>query len=422
MKARLARSGTAVILGLALLAPFSVAGEGATGRTTTVSITSVSGYAGHAFVFAEVSDSGISYPAPTGTSHHSPFFSEWVPEPFPSPGCPWIWAVYVFDRISSKQVNLPSGTPPSPNFGTTTTLCADPTRSPVEQPPTAAASARLDLDLVVQVNPPLATVGSESIVLGSLSSRLSEDLNLYLSMAIEDWRVTRWTVDFGDGQSTVSNGIATTSFQAPHRYAAAGRYDARLTALITGHAQAAVYDGYGNVHLIQRPFSVEIGNHALATTRPAAIRGYLPPEGVVAVIPGLGGQVPSSAMAFRKIDALRGALTTLVVQLWVIREGALTMDGTRKGNGISRLAGWRLDGLGSDAPPGSGTAPGVVHAPNDPLRLQWNRPDRLVGNLEEEYVVPVTLFVSTRYPDGYTAMHAIRSSFSVSVNFAALGG
>jgi hypothetical protein len=220
----------------------------------------------------------------------------------------------------------------------------------------------------------------------------------------------------------VINGVGSTSISVPHYYERAGRYDARLTALIMGHAQAAVYDGYGNVHLIQQPFSVEIGNHATATTQPPVARTYLTPQAVVAVTPAIGFQLPSSTRAFRKIDALRGALTTLSLRLWIIREGVLTIDGRPQGNGSSRLVGWRLDGAGSDAPPGIGTTPGVVHGSGDALRLQWNKPDRLIGGNPEDYVVPVTLFVATRYPDGYSAVNAIRSSFSVTVNFAALGG
>jgi hypothetical protein len=39
-----------------------------------------------------------------------------------------------------------------------------------------------------------------------------------------------------------------------------------------------------------------------------------------------------------------------------------------------------------------------------------------------DYVVPVTLFIATRFPDGQVASYAIGSSFSVSVNFAAESG
>src|SRR4030081_2893243 len=103
-------------LGLLLLATGTTDGHGLNGISATVSITSVSGYAGHAFVYAQVSDSTFAYPAPTGTGHQSPFFSEWVAQPIASPSCPWIWAVYVFDRATNRQINTPPPNSPPPNF------------------------------------------------------------------------------------------------------------------------------------------------------------------------------------------------------------------------------------------------------------------------------------------------------------------
>ncbi|HEV2014367.1 MAG TPA: hypothetical protein VGR77_10885 [Candidatus Dormibacteraeota bacterium] len=410
-------------LSLALVASGATDTHGLNGIAATVSITAISGYSGHAFVYAQVSDSTFAYPAPTGTGHQSPFFSEWVAEPIASPSCPWIWAVYVFDRATDTQINAPAPNAPSPNFGTTTILCASPTGSPVDQPPQVDAAARLDLDLQVTVSPTTATAGSPSVLSAVLSSTLTEDLNLYLSMAIEDWSVSSWSVDFGDGQTTAFNGPAGTSIRVPHVYQAAGRYDARVVAFISGHAQAAVYDRYGTVHLVRRPFSVEVGNHAIATTRPRPSRSYLPPQAMVGVVPYLGVAIGGpSATAFRHIDGLRGALTTLSVQLLIGREGQLTIDGVRHGFGQSRLTGWRLDGAPSDAPAGSGTAPGVRHRADEPMRLQWNSPDRIVRGQPQDYLVPVTLFVETRFPDGHVGSYVIASSFSVSVNFAAESG
>jgi hypothetical protein len=129
-----------------------------------------------------------------------------------------------------------------------------------------------------------------------------------------------------------------------------------------------------------------------------------------------------SGTAFRHIDGLRGAITTLSVQLLILREGQLTIGGVPDGFGHTWLTGWRLDGAPSDAPPGTGTVPGGSHRAGDPLRLQWNNPDRIVGGQGRDYVVPVTLFVATRFPDGHIASYAIASSFTVSVNFAAESG
>ncbi len=410
-------------LGLALAASGATDSHGLNGTVTTVSITSVSGYAGHAFVYAQVSDSTFAFPAPTGTGHQSPFFSEWVAQPIASPSCPWIWAVYVFDRATNRQINVPAPNSPPPNFGTTTVLCASPTATPVAQPPQADAAARLDLDLQVAVTPAIAPAGSASVVSALLSNMLTQDLNLYLSMAIEDWSVTTWSIDFGDGQMTTINAPVGTSIQVPHVYQAAGVYDVSVVAYISGHAQAAVYDRYGTVHLLRRPFSVEVGNHAIATASTRPSRSYLPPRAQVGVVPYLGMAIGApSGTAFRHIDGLRGAITSLSVQLLILREGQLTIGGVPDGFGRTWLTGWRLDGAPSDAPPGIGTVPGGSHRAGDPLRLQWNNPDRIVGGQARDYVVPVTLFVATRFPDGHIASYAIASSFSVSVNFAAESG
>jgi hypothetical protein len=56
------------------------------------------------------------------------------------------------------------------------------------------------------------------------------------------------------------------------------------------------------------------------------------------------------------------------------------------------------------------------------MRLQWNSPDRIVGSQPLDYVVPVTLYVETRFLDGHLAFYVIASSFSVSVDFAAQSG
>lgn len=419
----IAKALLAAGVSLALLVSTTTSGQGVGQSSPVVTITSVSGYAGHAFVYAQVSDSSNVYPAPTGSGHQSPFVAEWVPEPIASAACPWVWAVYVFDRVTMTQINAPPPTAPAPNFGTTTMVCASPSSTPVSQPPAADAAARLDLDLKVRVVPAISTAGSPTVVSAVLSSALTDDLNLYLSMAIEDWSVTTWSVDFGDGQVATRNGSIGTAISLPHTYLAAGRYDARATAFISGHAQAAVYDRYGGVHLIQRGFSVVISNDVNTTARSRPARSYLPPQAVVGVVPSLGGSSDGSAAAgFRQVDALRGALTTLAVRLLVQREGVLRIDGVTRGFGQSRLTSWRLDGTASDAPRGSGTAPGTIHAASEPMVLQWNAPDPLIGAQSRQYVVPVTLYVETRFPDGYRVSYAIRSSFSVSVNFAAQSG
>jgi PKD repeat protein len=413
----------ALSLIVVLLALSSTTGQSVTGITPTVTITSVSGYAGHAFVYAEVNTAGIPFPAPTGTTHQSPFYAEWLRQPSPRASCPWIWAVYVFDRATGNQVNLPSANSSTWNFGTSTTLCASPTGTPVDVPPVGDASARLDLDLNVRVTPPVTAAGSPALVSAALGSTLTQDLNLYLNMAIRSWAVTSWSIDFGDGHVGNVDASTGTTVRLTHVYAAAGSYVARVAAFISGDAQAAVYDSYGNVRVINRPFSVAVGNQALASVRPQAIRGYRAPRAAVTVTPSLTGNVPvSTAAGFRHIDALRGSLTTLTIHMDLLQEGQLTIGGQPRGFGHSTLVAWRLDGAASDAPATSGTRPGRVYPAVDPLVLQWNAPDRIERALLQDYVVPVTLFAATLFPDGHLATYAIPSSFSVTVDFAAESG
>lgn len=413
----------ALSLSVLLLALSSTTGQSVTGITPTVRITSVSGYAGHAFVYAEVNTAGIPFPAPTGMTHQSPFYAEWLRQPSPSSSCPWIWAVYVFDRATGNQVNLPPANSSTWNFGTSTTLCASPTGTPVDAPPVGDASARLDLDLNVRVTPPVTAAGSATLVSASLSSALTQDLNLYLNMAIRNWAVTAWSIDFGDGHVGNLDGPTGTTVRLTHVYSAAGSYMARAVAFISGDAQAAVYDSYGNAQLINRPFSVAVGNQALASVRAQAVRRYLAPRAAVTVTPSLTGVVPlATAAAFRHIDALRGSLTTLAIHMDLLQEGQLTIGGQPRGLGRSTLVAWRLDGVASDAPAPSGTRPGSVHPAIDPLVLQWNAPDRIERAQLQDYVVPITLFVATHFPDGHLATYAIPSSFSVTVDFAAESG
>ena len=413
----------AALLTLAFLLLSAASGQTAGGPSVSVSITAVSGDAGHAFVYAQVSDSSSTFPAPTGTTHLSPYYSEWIQQPFANPSCPWIWAVYVFNRSTNEQVNTPPPDAPLPNFGTTTLVCASPTSSPVDQPPIADASAELDLDLQVTMSPPIATAGSPSLVSAVLSSAVTQDLDLYLGMAIDDWSVTGWSVQFGDGQAVHLNGGKATMIQVSHIYRSAGTYDARVVASIAGHAQAAVYDPYGTVRLIRRPFAVAVGNHTLATARSQPARRYIPPQTAVGVSPSLGFTPgDTTGPGFRHIDALRGSLTTLVVHLVVSREGQLVIDGRPAGFGRSHLTGWRLDGPASDAPIGTGTSPGPIHPAADLLRLQWNTPDHVTGTQPQDYIVPLTLYIETRFPDGHVGTFAMASSFSVSVGFSAQSG
>ena len=386
----------------------------------TVSLVAVSGYAGHAFVYAQVTESGNAYPAPTGTGYQSPYYSKWTRQPLGTASCPWMWTAYVFDRNTNRQVNAPPPTAVRPNFGTTTLFCASPSTTPVQEPAVAEASARLDLDLQVSLSPPNSVAGTPSLLAARLAASLTQDLDLYLNMAIQDWTVNPWSVDFGDGSLTRVSGPSASTLQLPHTYSTAGSYDAKVVATVTGHAQAARYDRYGNVNLLQRPFSVEIGNDTLATATPPT-RSYLPPQAEVTVSPTLE-MSPPAAPSFRHVDALRGALTSFGVHLLITREAQIRIGSRLVGTASSRLVRWRYDGPPSEGPALTVTAPGSVWDPGTPLRLQWNQPNRVSARQIQDYSVPLTLYLESRYQDGHVSLYVLRSSFLVTVDFAAQSG
>lgn len=413
---RLAAIGLTAIL----LALSAANGHSSGNAGPAVDIVAAPGYAGHAFVYARVTDSATSYPAPSGLGHQSPYYATWSRESLGGAGCPWIWAVYVFNRASNQQVNALPASAPQPNFGTSTVVCASPTATPVDEPPVSEASARLDLDLEVALSPSRPVAGTPTLLTAQLTSTLTQDLNLYLNMAIEDWSVSSWSVDFGDGSVAVLPGRAFSALDLLHTYASAGSFDARVRATIKGQAQAARYDRYGDVRIMSQPFSVEIGNDALATARARPARTYLPPQVEIGVSPALDTS-PNPAAVFRRVDAMRGALIAFSLQLLVIREAQIRSGATVLGGARSHLLGWRYEGPPSEAP-ATATAPGQFHGFGEPLRLQWNEPDRFSGGQAHDYAVPLTLYVETNFQDGHVAHYVFRSSFFVTVDFTAQSG
>lgn len=406
----------------ALALPASTHGHALDGQFTSVSITSVSGFDGHAYVYAQVTDSVGTYPAPLGIGHQSPYYAQWRAFPTLSPACPWLWAVYVYDRATNTLLNgMPFGSP-GPNLGTTTIFCPTPTVTPVGVSPIAAAQARLDLDLRVRVTPATPLTGTLATVSGRLAASLRDDLNLYLSMAISDWSVDRWVVDFGDGTRLTLRGGAG-SISAGHTYVLAGQYWPRVVAFISGHAEAAVYDRWGSPRLIRRTFSVEVGNSALASVSGTPVRFYVPPRVRIAMAPTIEASgVPASPSGFTHVEALRGVLNDLYVRLLVLQDGNVTSGGRRVGSGRTSLMGWRFLGPTTDAPPGVDTPVLAFHGPGEPLRLQWDAPDRLSGIWAQDYSVVLMVYVRTVYSDGHVQTDSLTATITVTVDFAAQAG
>jgi len=396
------------------------------GSAVTVNTKSVNGSDGHAFVYADVTDFTATFPAPPGSHYQSPYYSIWTPlyQYWLPPGdpCQWLWLIYVYDRATNTLIN---GDPSVGviYFRTKNTLCATGSRTPVGMPVFNDAQAQLSLDLQVSLAPSQPLAGSLASLIASLSGRLRNDLNIYLSMAITDWVVDRWGVDFGDGQVATVTDQHGGYLSLPHTYSTAGSYDPRVTAYISGHAQAAVYNSYGNPYLVTRRFTVQISNSTRAQPSRPAVKAYLAPRITAAVAPVIDGSGLAPAdVAFQQVDALRGRLTDFFIHPLIIREGYITLDGRAAGTGRTILTAWRYTGPPSDAPPSVATVAGALHPASDPMRLQWNQPDALTGGTGRDYDVPLILYVRTTYPDGHVADFTFSSTFSVTVNFAAQNG
>jgi len=397
--------------------------EALEGERATVSLTSVSGRSGHSFVYAQVTDSISTSPAPNGLFYDSPYYSLWYPHPTAVWSCPYIWVIYVYDRATNTQINTSTRTGGPVHLDTGSILGQKPWRSPVGAPILAAAKARLDLDLQVTLSPVKAIAGSPATLTATLTSALSEDLNLYLSMAIEDWTVDRWDVDFGDGQTQTVSDVHGSFLRLTHIYQAAGSYAPYVTAHISGHAQAAAFDSFGNPYLISREFAVDVANGTSARLGRRAVVAYVAPQVAAAVSPVIrdSGVTPGPA-AFRHVEVLRGTLTDFYIRPTILREGYLTHDGVRAGGARSALSSWRYLGPATDTSPNVGTKPNALYSDTDPLRLQWNAPDPVVGQHAQDYTVPLVLYMRTVFADGNVATFAISTSFTVTVDFAAENG
>ncbi len=419
------RIGLALI-GTVLMLATAWNAEAIDGYGVAVHTQTISGTDGHAFVYADVTDSRATYPAPAGSHYQSPYYSIWTPLyqywlPAGDP-CQWLWLIYVYDRATNKLIN---GDPSVGviYFRTKNTLCASGSATPVGMPFFNDAQAQLSLDLQVSLSPSQPLAGSPASLIASLSGRLRNDLNVYLSMAITDWAVDRWGVDFGDGQVATITDQRGDYLSLPHTYATAGSYDPRVTAYISGHAQAAVYNSYGNPYLVTRRFTVQVSNSTRAQPGRQAVKAYLAPRITAAVAPVIDGSGLAPAdVAFQQVDALRGTLTDFFIHPLILREGYISMDGRAAGTGRSILTAWRYTGPPSDAPASVATVAGALHPASDPMRLQWNQPDALAGGTGRDYDVPLTLYVRTTYPDGHVADFTFSSTFSVTVNFAAQNG
>jgi hypothetical protein len=389
--------------------------------TPEVSLTAVSGYSGHAFVYAQVRDSGSTSPAPIGGSD-TRYYSVWKAYSVYAPQCPWLWAVSVYDRTTGRQINVPPPGTPGPNFQTTTVFCPTPQKTPIGTPTVDLAKTRLDLDLRVMVSPNPAQAGQTVTLTTALAAAFRQDLGLYLNVAIIDWRIEGWHIDFGDG-TVVQIATHATSLTQSHTYRTVGVYDPLVTASVSGTAQAASFDLSGRPRLFRRQFAVEVGNGLPVLVGPGSKRRYLAPEVAIGVTPTVHGEAaPRVTLGLRHVEVPRGRLVDFYLMPIVIREGSLIVDGARTGSAHSTMVAWQFAGPAGGGPSGQATVPLTWNRPVDPLRLQWNAPDAIVAGQPHDYRVAVTLLINTHFSDGHQQRFSIPSGFDVSVRYSAQQG
>lgn len=380
-----------------------------------VSIQTISGDSGHAFVYAQVTDAKGTSIAPMG-KQPTPYYAVWKVVPSDD-SCRWLWLIPVYERATGRQIN-PARPGESGSYGVANHMCAKPGKTPVGTSRDQSARAILALDLRVWADPPVAPADKPVTIHGRLADRIKNDLTMALSMAIKSWEVASWHVIFGDGTDADFLG-GTPKVEAAHRYARAGRFVASVTAHITGQAQASDYSDSGAPYLYSAPFSVDVTNRTDGDVRPNPVVRHIPPVLAAGAAPAVTAQPPRGA-AFAHFEALRGRLTAVYPRVIVVQPGYMTRDDIRVGDAVTTLTRWEYLGGVNDAPAASATRPGAVGDATTPIWIQWNRPNPLVRGQPEDYVVPVRFYTRTIYPDNFSTEDGLEGSVTVTVHFTAI--
>ncbi len=381
-----------------------------------ITIMQINGHSGHAFVYAQVTDSRSTTTAPMG-NHATPYYTVWIAIDTHDPTCPLKWIIPIYERATGRQIN-PARPGQSGSYGVRNSMCAEPHETPVGTTRDDSARGLLALDLRASAEPPSAKAGKPVTIKGFLTSRIDRDLGMFLSMSIRSWEVASWRIAFGDGRTETYPG-GTRSIEASHAYAQAGNFAALVTAQITGRADAAEYGADGTPYVFQTPFSVEVSNRTDGrVTRTPVIR-HIPPVLAGGAAPAVPGQ-PAGGAAFPHIDAMRGLLTTVYPRVVVVQPGYITEDGIRTTDGVTSMVGWEYLGGVNEAPPGTATVTGARGGADEAIWIQWDRPGPVRQGRPEDYRIPVRLFARTAFADGLILEHDFTAGITVTVRYTAI--
>ena len=384
----------------------SAPGALALDSNVSVSVNSWSSSGGRAYVGVKANGSWAP-PTPDRTRVRGEFYSEWIHQGDPA-AYEHAWWVFVRRTADGSIVN-----PESP-IGTFTN-----SRQPgIGIRPSGYGD--LSLFLEVAVEPVTAPARSERTVAAELTAGWRDYVDDAISAYVvrDSIRVTRWTVDFGDGSRrsfpadrSVPDRLVTTHTYEP------GRFDVVVTARVAGRAYGAFFapDGTPSEEVV--PFSLEISNQASGVAA-LPIEYVLPVVSVGASPSGTlpdGSIVEADAAGHARLWWPRGLLCALYVRPVVETEGFMRSGGVRIGGAMTRLTGYRYLGGTNHASAGSaaGSYPSEV-----PIRIQWNTPLPRAGS----YEVPLVLELQTTYDDGTVRTSEVEGSVSVTVIYSAISG
>jgi hypothetical protein len=295
------------------------------------------------------------------------------------------------------------------------------------------ALTEVDTSLLVDISP--QTYDSTKPATLTLATSFASDMMQRLSEGtcsdVLDWKVLSWTLRWSDGAvdhlpGSGRDGISREHTLQPSPTGGTQQSDVTVVAHLHLVGQALDFDQSGNTVVRNVDGYVDVSNHDGATGAGAA-PVYVPPQlsvGAVAVGQSGDGTLsqpdPTVAPQSRAVT-LRGRLLALYPRPIVMRPGVELVDGAEVGRATSTALSWRYSGAATDAPPGQGTPPGGRGGSDTPIAVQYDhaeRTDALGRPLDE--VVPLSMLVRTRYPDGTVLDTTVSGEIAVAIWYAGL--
>jgi hypothetical protein len=370
----------------------------------TVSVEKWTSDNGRAYVGVQATGTWAP-PADTGARVRTEFFSEWQNQANPSAFC-HDWWVFVHRTSDGSTVN----------FGSPVSLVTCGPQPIIGVSPSGFGD--LSLYLAVSVAPVIAPAGSDRTVTAELTAGWRNFVDQAISAFVVPGsvRVTRWTIDFGDGtvrtfptDTAVPDRLTTT-----HAYGT-GQFDVIATAHVTGQAYGAFFTPDGVPLERTVPFELDISNRASGVT--ALPIEYVPPVVTVGASPSGtlpdGTLVAPDASGHTALWWPRGLRCALYVRPIVEREGFMRSGAIKIGGATTRLLSYRYEVGANDATNATGSG---SYAADVPIRIQWNTP--LPG--DGTYPVRLVLELQTTYDDGTVRTSEVTGSVSVTVVYSAV--